>query len=94
MPGRRFIAALQGKDNPILLPHEFIQEAIVASILACFPPAAFESSGPFKPILERSLPVAKPSIPQASVIVPLASPSSTDLISFLELRHRTPPRHG
>lgn len=75
-------------------PQEFIQEEIVDSILACFPPAAFQSAGPFKPILERSLPVAKSSPPQPSVIVPLASSSNTDLISFLELRHRTPPRHG
>lgn len=81
-------------EKDVSLPHENLQEEIVASILGCFPPEAFQAAGPFQSILDRRVP--KPAAVNPQSIVPLAAakPAGGDLISFLELRHRMPPRHG
>ncbi len=79
-------------ENPATPPHELLQEEIVASILACFPPTAFQAAGAFKPILEGRIPVSSKAIQPE--IAPVTSPDNSGLISFLELRHRQPPRQG
>ncbi len=81
-------------DSQVAPPHELLQEEIVASILGCFPPVAFQAAGPFKPILEQRLPATVESIQQQAAAQPVATPTNSNLISFLELRHRLPPRHG
>lgn len=81
-------------------PNELLQEEIISSIMACIPPAAFQSAGPFKPVIERRMPtvntLSEPlSMPVKSPPRPTpASESGLNLISFLNLRHRQPPRHG
>ncbi|MDB5337919.1 MAG: hypothetical protein JWN70_3538 [Planctomycetaceae bacterium] len=81
-------------ESEIAPPHELLQEEIVSSILACFPPAAFQAAGPFKPILERRIPTPVEPNPPQDIPTPVTSTSNPNLISFLELRHRQPPRHG
>ncbi|MES2791963.1 MAG: hypothetical protein V4719_20280 [Planctomycetota bacterium] len=81
-------------ESPTPLPHELLQGEIAASILACFPPSAFQAAGPFRPIIERGRQTHEDLHQPLSLPVPAASVPSTNLISFLELRHRTPPRKG
>ena len=81
-------------ESDVTPPHEVLQEEIAASILGCFPPAAFQTAGPFKSILERRVPEQVAVKPQPIVSATTTQPGSGNLISFLELRHRLPPRQG
>lgn len=81
-------------------PNALLLEEIIGSILACFPPAAFQNAGPFRPVIEGRLPardmLSEPlSLPVNAPVQP-ADPTqpAPNLISFLKLRHRQPPRHG
>jgi len=81
-------------ESDVTPPHEVLQEEIVASTLGCFPPAAFQAAGPFKAILERRVPEQVAVKPQPKVSASTTKPATGNLISFLELRHRLPPRQG
>lgn len=87
--------------TPVGPPNELIQEEIIASILACFPPGAFQAGGPFQPIIadrgirpnSAATPVEQPAAPAADV-PPEISLTSPKKISFRELRRRYPPPQG
>lgn len=81
-------------ENSSAPPHESLQQEIVASILACFPPTAFQSAGAFKQILEGRVPSRQQTVEPDVATTPVTGPASPGLISFLELRHRQPPRQG
>lgn len=78
-------------------PHELIQEEIISSILACFPPSAFRTEGPFRPIINaRGMQqTAGPSVsPMPPVPGTSLSAPINQTISFLEIRKRRPPNQG
>lgn len=87
--------------TPVGPPNDLIQEEIIASILACFPPGAFQPEGPFRPIIADRIvrpnsttsPIAQPAAP-ASDVSPNSSLTSSKGISFHDLRHRYPPLQG
>ncbi len=90
-------------DTPVGPPNEVIQEEIISSILACFPPAAFQPEGPFRPIiadriLRREHSATAFPLNQPTQAAPGSSPQSdnagTQEISFREIRRRLPPQQG
>ncbi len=89
-------------DKPVGPPNEVIQEEIIASILACFPPTAFQSEGPFRPIIAAriirrepaaTIPSTAPTQAKADTS-PQSDSAGTPEISFREIRRRLPPNQG
>lgn len=81
--------------TPVGPPNEVIQEEIIASILACFPPGAFQPEGPFRPIIADRIirrETASEPVDPASNVTPTPNVASAKEISFRELRHRYPPQ--
>lgn len=72
---------------PVDPPNELIQEEIISSILACFPPGAFQLSGPFRPIIADR-------IPQGAVATGTTPFTGSNEISFRQLRDRFPPQQN
>lgn len=82
---------------PLGPPNELIQEEIIASILACFPPGAFQPEGPFHPIITDRIirrDAASGSTEQSPepAPTPTTNVATTKAISFRDLRHRYPPQ--
>lgn len=81
-------------ESKVATPHKMLQEEIVNSILGCFPPAAFQTAGPFKPILEHRVPANNECTQLPAAPATVSNPDSPSSISFLGLRQRLPPRQG